>query len=79
MVINKTISSQEKGKKMNKGEVARSAEDRLRNPQRKISIIYPYKMFMKPSEKIQHCSSMKTWKFTLISVLKLRINIKCIF
>ena len=48
-----------------------------------VSVICPhtvnFKVFMMPSGKIQDCSCMEIWKFTLISVLKLRINIKGTF
>ena len=45
-----------------------------------LSIICPhtvnFKVLTMPSGKIQDCSCMEIWKFTLISVLKLRINIE---
>ena len=48
-----------------------------------LSIMCPhtvnFEVFMMPSGKIQDGSCMEIWKFTLISVLKLRINIKCTF
>ena len=48
-----------------------------------LSVICPhtvnFKVFMRLSGKIQDGSCMEIWKFTLISVLKLRINIKCTF